>query len=57
MMAIDALYPMNVVGAGCARVGRVHLLNIETAVGHLRMTRLARGARILIVSGMTGYAT
>jgi hypothetical protein len=53
-MAVGALYPMDVVRAGCAEIRGIHLLDIETAVGHLRMAGFARGACILIVSGMAG---
>ena len=56
-MAIRALYPMDVVRAGCVRVGGVHLLHVEAAIGHLRMAGFARGARVLIVAGVAGEAT
>jgi hypothetical protein len=40
-MAIGTLYLMNVMGAGSVRVIGIHLLDIQAAVGHLRMTGLA----------------
>ena len=42
LMTIHALDPMNVVSAGCTDECRIHLLHVQAAVGHLRVTRLAR---------------
>jgi hypothetical protein len=57
LVAICALYPVDVVRAGRAEISRIHLLDIEAAVRHLWMAGFARCARILIVAGMTGDAT
>ena len=55
-MAIRALYPMDVVLAGCAGKRSIHLLHIEPAVGHLRVTGFARSSRVLVVAGVAGEA-
>ena len=43
-MAIRAFDPMDVVRALRFGIGRVHLLHVDAAVGHLRVAGLARGA-------------
>ena len=40
-MAVSAADPVNVVGAFGAGEGGVHLLNVDAAVGHLRVTGFA----------------
>src|ERR1017187_3008825 len=55
-MAIHALDPVDVMPAPRARVSRIHLLHIETAVRHLRVACLARCAGIFIVPGMARNA-
>lgn len=42
LMTIDAFDPMDIMRACSARVGRVHLLDVDSAVGHLWMTGFAR---------------
>ena len=55
-MAIRALYPVDVVLAGGACEGCIHLLHIEPAMGHLRVTGFARSSRVLIVAAVAGEA-
>ena len=55
-MAIGALDPMDVVGAGRVYIGRVHLLHVDAAMRHLRMTGLARRPRVLVMSIVAGDA-
>ena len=50
LMAVSAFDPVNVVCARGAGEGRVHLLDVETAMGHLRVAGLAGGARVLVMS-------
>lgn len=57
LMAVRALHPMDVVRARGAEIARVHLFDIEAAVGHLRMACFARCARVLIVAGVAGDTT
>jgi len=57
LVAIGTLDPVDVMRTFCIRKGRVHLFDVEPAMGHLRMTRLARGKRTLIVTGMASEAT
>jgi len=52
LMTIGAADPVNIVRTGRVGIGRVHLLHIKAAVGHLRMTGLARGSRVLAVAGV-----
>ena len=55
-MAVGALHSMDVVDAGRACVGCIHLLHVDAAMRHLRVTSLARGPRILIMSIVAGDA-
>ncbi len=57
LMAVGAADPVDVVGAFGAGEGRIHLLDVDAAVGHLRMTGFAGGGGVLIVSGVAGEAT
>jgi hypothetical protein len=56
-MAVRTFDEMNIVAACRTYESRVHLLYVEPAMRHLRMTGFARSKRTLIVAGMTGEAT
>ena len=56
-VAVGAADPVDVVGAFCAGEGRVHLFDVDAAVGHLGMAGFAGGCRILVVAGVAGEAT
>jgi len=55
-MAVCALDPMDIVRAGGVEVGGVHLLYIDSAMGHLRMAGFARCLGVLIVAEVAGNA-
>src|SRR5689334_80094 len=55
-MAACASHPVDVVPAVRRPEGRVHLLDIQPAVGHLRMTGRTRRSCLLSVLGMTREA-
>ena len=56
-MAIDALDRMHVVGAFHAFERRIHGLNVDSAVGELRLTGRAGCSRRLAVLFVAGEAT
>ena len=57
LMAIGALHPVDIVRAGFIGKGRIHLLDIDAAVGHFGMAILAAGSRVFVVAKMAGQAT
>ena len=57
LVAVGAADPVDVVRALRIREGRVHLLHIDAAVRHLRMTGLAGSSGVLVVSAMAGDTT
>ena len=56
LMAIGAADPMDVVSTPGAGEGRVHFLDVDAAVGHLRMAGFAGGGGVLVVSAVAGEA-
>ncbi len=56
LVAVGAADPVNVVGAFGADEGRVHLFDVDAAMGHLWMAGLAGGCGAFVVSSMTGEA-
>jgi len=56
LMAVGAANPVNVVGAFRAGESRVHLPDVDAAVGHLGMAVFAGGGCVLIVAGVAGEA-
>ena len=54
LVTVGAFDPVYVVRARGAGEGRIHLLNVETAMGHLRMAGFAGRSRVLIVPIVTG---
>jgi len=57
LVAVGAAHPVDVVGALCIGEGSVHLLDVDAAMGHLRMAGLAGCCRFLIVASVAGEAT
>ena len=55
-MAVGATDPVDVVRTFRVGEGRVHLFDIETAVGHLRVAGFAGGRRVLVVTGVASEA-
>src|SRR6476620_3778448 len=55
-VAIPALHPVDIVLACLAGVRGVHLLHVNSAVRHGRMTSDARGSRALAMTAVTGEA-
>ncbi len=55
-MAVRTANPMDVMAAFGIREGGIHFLDVDAAVGHLRMASLAGGRSAFIVSRMTGKA-
>ena len=53
-MAVGAADPVDVVGASVAGEGRVHLFDVDAAMGHLGMAGLAGGCGALVVASVTG---
>ena len=56
-MAVGATHPVNIVLAFSIGEGGVHLLHIDAAVGHLRVTCPAGCGGILAVSIVAGETT
>lgn len=56
LMAVGAADPVDIVRALCVGECRVHGFDVDTAIGHLGMTRLAGGRGIFIVTGMASPA-
>ena len=56
LMAVVAADPVNVVRALRVCESRVHLFDVDAAVGHLRMASLAGGGGVLVVPGVAGEA-
>ena len=54
LVAVSALYPVNVMRTRGAQEGRIHFFRVDSAVRHLWMAGFAGGARIL---GVRGVAT
>jgi hypothetical protein len=57
LMAVQTFHKVNVVAAGASFEGRIHLLDIQAAVGHLRMTSGAGSPGLLPVVLVAGQAT
>lgn len=57
LVAIFAADPVDVVGAFGAGKCRVHFLDVDAAVGHLRVAVFTGGGCVLVVAGVTGEAT
>ena len=55
-MAIAALDPVDIVRAGCVEVGGIHFLDVDSAMGHLRVAGFARSLGVLIVAEVAGDA-
>ena len=55
-MAVGTADPVDVVEAFGAGEGRVHFLDVDAAVGHLRMAGFAGGRGVLVVAGVAGEA-
>ena len=54
LVAVGAADPVDVMRALCVGEGRVHLFDIESAIGHLWMAGFAGGCRVLVVAGVAG---
>ena len=54
LVAVGAADPVNVVRAFGAGEGRVHLFDVDAAMGHLWMAGLAGGCGALVVASVTG---
>lgn len=56
LMTVNAADPMDIVSASGAGECRVHFLDIDAAMRHLRVAGFAGGCRVLVVPGMASEA-